>query len=324
LGIQWTYKLPLLAPVFERIPPVLKGVFQGAENGFSPNQVAGALLFVLPLLLAFILYWPQPHQWRRWLWWLTCFAAALIGCVLLLTQSRAGWLGMICAVISLLLLPWRWGRWALLVTVLIVLGALISGVSLPSGPTEALIVDGEGAIHTLLSRQEIWSSALAGIHDFAFTGMGLGTFRSVVHLLYPIPSSPAQYDVAHAHNFFLQSALDLGVPGLVALCSIYLTAAAQLVCLWGWSTQPESNAARHVRGWGVWSVGFAACLIGQTIYSMLDAVALGSKPSFLFWVLFALIFAAANLASRLAAESTSAHTTTARLDLGPISLPAGQ
>ncbi len=45
--------------------------------------------------------------------------------------------------------------------------------------------------------------------------MGLNTFREVVFLIYPIGVSPT-YNLGHAHNFFLQTALDFGVPGLIA------------------------------------------------------------------------------------------------------------
>jgi hypothetical protein len=34
--------------------------------------------------------------------------------------------------------------------------------------------------------------------------------------------------------------------------------------------------------------------VGQTVYSLFDAVAMGSKPNFVWWWWMALIFAAAN------------------------------
>jgi hypothetical protein len=37
------------------------------------------------------------------------------------------------------------------------------------------------------------------------------------------------------------------------------------------------------------------CLVAHTVYSQFDAVALGSKPGFLLWLLFATIFAAGRL-----------------------------
>ncbi len=57
--------------------------------------------------------------------------------------------------------------------------------------------------------------------------MGLGTFREVGRLFYPL-SIPPDYDFAHAHNELLQAGLDLGVPGLVAFVAIYLGAFGML------------------------------------------------------------------------------------------------
>ena len=66
----------------------------------------------------------------------------------------------------------------------------------------------------------------------SFTGMGMDTFRSVVNVLYPLQiisaGSPIK-DIGHAHNEFLQAALDLGIPGLIAFISIYIVAFTMLV-----------------------------------------------------------------------------------------------
>ena len=55
---------------------------------------------------------------------------------------------------------------------------------------------------SLDSRVEIWSRALYALQDFPFTGVGLGTFRRVVNLLYPLFLVPPDVDIAHAHNIF--------------------------------------------------------------------------------------------------------------------------
>lgn len=52
LGTNWLYKFALLDPILRRIPSPLIGVFNGADSGFHPNQVAGTLLYVLPLMIA--------------------------------------------------------------------------------------------------------------------------------------------------------------------------------------------------------------------------------------------------------------------------------
>lgn len=295
LGIQWGNKIPMLAPLLDRIPSVLRGVFSGAESGFSPNQVAGALLFVLPLLVAFGLLAPRRGRLPRPEWWLIALVGLGMSGVLVLTQSRGGLLGFGVGVAVVATLPHRWGRWGVLI------GGSLAAVSAPWWFGSLLDLLGgvgamaNGAESTLASRQEIWQRAMYGIQDFFFTGMGLGTFRAILPILYPLFTVGPDVDMAHAHNFFLQTALDFGVPGLTALLVIYGLAMAQIVRLWR-CTQPATDALPLQATWRTLAVGLAGCLAAQTVYSQFDAVAMGSKPNFLLWYLLALIFGAAQWA----------------------------
>ena len=77
-------------------------------------------------------------------------------------------------------------------------------------------------------RVEIWSRAIYMIQDFSFTGIGMGSYMDVADLLYPFfLAAPGKID--HAHNLFLQVAVDLGIPGFIAWLSIFLG-----VCLSAW------------------------------------------------------------------------------------------
>jgi len=50
-------------------------------------------------------------------------------------------------------------------------------------------------------------------------------------------------------------------------------------------------ARTRQRGDGLWAVGLLGVLAAQSLYSMTDAVAMGSKVNLFFWLLFGLIFA---------------------------------
>ena len=294
LGIEWANKFPFLAPIYNSIPTVLRGFFAGAERGFHGNQVAGTLLYVLPLLYALVLFAPTGQRLCRPVWWLLGLLALYMTGVLVLTQSRAGLLGFGAGMLVLLLLPVRWGRWGLVVA-----GFLVA-VSAPFWLNPVLNFLGSIGntaldTSTLTGREEVWSRALYGIQDFVFTGMGLGTFRAIMPVLYPMFLIAPDFDIAHAHNFFLQTALDLGLPGLMALLAIYIVAVVQIVGLW--RAPVASVAVLPLQAtWRTYAIGLAGCLVAQTVYSQLDAVTMGSKPNFLFWILFALIFGAANCA----------------------------
>ena len=279
LGTAWLHKLPAVGDVIERIPAPLVGVFAGADSGFHPNQVAGTLLYVAPLALAMAV----AALMQRRPWWISVplwVAALTMTGVLVLTQSRGGLLGLSVGVVVMLLAPWRWGRWMLVLTAAVLLLAL---PWLPLDTLLALVADAPaaelvGGAGSLGFRQEVWSAALFGLHDFVFTGMGLGTFRDVVFLLYPINIAPT-YDLGHAHNFWLQTGLDFGLPGLIALLAMMICAFAGLRLAWKAAEGLEDKAL---------VIGLLGSLVAQSVYSLLDAVAMGAKTNVFFWILLAL------------------------------------
>ncbi|MCC6456161.1 MAG: O-antigen ligase family protein, partial [Caldilineaceae bacterium] len=153
---------------------------------------------------------------------------------------------------------------------------------LSDAPTVAAL----GGTQSLGFRGRVWTMALWGLADFPFTGMGLGTFREIGPLFYNL-DIPANYDIAHAHNLFLQTGLDFGLLGMVCLIAVYLAAGVQLVG--SWASLPQARP---------WVIGLAGSLAGQFVFAQLDAVALGAKTNFMFWYWLALVFALGNLAAR--------------------------
>jgi putative inorganic carbon (HCO3(-)) transporter len=293
-GLEPRAKLPGIGPILDAIPKPLVGVFAGAEGGFSSNQVAGTLLYVLPLLLAAAWAGLRGRAWSQWCWWVIVVCAGWMGAVLLLTQSRGGLLGLALGVMAMGVLARVRRGWWVLGGLCLVAGALF--FVLPEGLTEVIsdapAVQSVGGVVTVQHfRAQVWQAARWGLADFAFTGMGLGTFRKLVYLLYPTPGIPPTYDLAHAHNFFLQTGLDFGLPGLAAILLLY---GAALGALWQmarrthpplWPTLPWLTPR-------VLAIGWMGSMVGQTFYSLFDAVAMGSKPNFVWWAWLALILAA--------------------------------
>ncbi len=122
------------------------------------------------------------------------------------------------ACLAMILINKRWGgRLLLLLLVALLIGLPFIPTSLFDLIGDVLTVEALGGVATLSNfRLDVWTQAYAGLQDFPFTGMGFGTFRALLFLLYPTRISPS-YNVGHAHNFFLQTGLDFGLPGLIAM-----------------------------------------------------------------------------------------------------------
>jgi putative inorganic carbon (HCO3(-)) transporter len=310
LGAHWLEKAPVLTALTRHTPRLIHSLPDLRSAGISANQIAGALTLYLPLATALVVgLWASS---RAFLLHLLALAGSvafvlLVGGVLLLTQSRAGWVG---GAVGLLALGTLWGlshrqRWARAFGIVLPLLALlvVAGVFLYVGPRrvmETIYEAGSGTAveeaigeMSLAGRIEIWNRALYAIQDFPFTGCGLGTFRRVVHILYPLFLASPDFDIAHAHNIFLQTTLDLGLPGLIAYLA--LLGIAMATC---W------RCARHggplVRAT---ALGLAAGLVGLHVYGLADAVALGSKPGVAFWFALGLIAALPRVAEQERIES---------------------
>jgi len=303
LGTQWIPKFALLQPVLALLPARLTGL-PGAAEGFHPNEVAGALLWVAPLgvtcALAAIGNTPTitralgPGRAIGLL--AACFLAALVLVgVLFLTQSRGAWIAAALIFPALVILYAR-GRarlaLAILFGVVIVAGLVWFGIARPESLRSLVLGPAEDparglSLENLSVRVEIWSRAIYGIQDFSITGMGMNTFRRVLPVLYPLFSIGPEADIGHAHNTFLQAGVDLGMPGLIAYLAIHISALAMMASLWRRMNElplPLALSRAAILGLGG---GLAAHLL----YGITDAVALGAKPGLLWWLLLALVAA---------------------------------
>ncbi len=324
LGMNYPVRFSFLAPVISRIPVIFQDL-PGAESGLQHNAVGGTLTWVLPLFCTLSVYlskykiekrvtektWVRFTQSRVAVWGLRIglwLGTLFLGLVLLLTQSRGSYLAFGITVLGMLFLvmPKRW-RWILLVfvcLVVLVLGVLIVREGSWQGFIDQLGLSGEEGLstRTLDPRLEIWSRAIYGVQDFPLTGMGMNTFREMVHVLYPFftISPELELDIAHAHNEFLQAALDLGVPGLIAFISIYIISFWMLVKIWkNPSVEGVSPKTSNERVTFIVSqdlilkkalvLGLGGGLFGHLIFGMTDAITLGAKPGIFFWMLLALI-----------------------------------
>jgi O-antigen ligase len=246
------------------------------------NAMAGALL---PLFcLACGIWQLKLSGWQRAL---LIAALFFMGLMLLLTQSRNAWLA--------LLVTWAayrlWGRFrfsflAMGLSLLIVLPFTVNLLP-PAGlahlERSVVFVDdltkaGETDEPSWLSRLEIWRVAGKTLADYPVLGTGLHTFEAVSRANYVYAVVEPAFNFTHAHNLFLQSAVNQGFMGLLALVGLWG------VALWGlWQRQPQMVLEN-----GDWTAVLGAVMVGLLWFNLFDLLAWEMADGLLIWVLLAI------------------------------------
>lgn len=231
------------------------------------NVLAGALVIILPLLLALALQ--KSHRL------VFILLLPFVASILVLTQSRGGYLAVAVALPVVIILHWPRLLYTILPIMIIVI-LLIQQFSVQSVLNQ---LSSDSSLGGWDGRLDIWIQSAHALYDFSFTGIGIGTFTLVIPLLYPLRVNIEGYP--HAHNLFLQIGLDLGLPGLIAylalLINLFIMVAATL-CARRISVIHRTLA-----------IGSTGSLIAMLIHGLLDAVTWGTKLAFMPWLLFALI-----------------------------------
>jgi putative inorganic carbon (HCO3(-)) transporter len=305
LGIDWAVgKIGFIDRILTRLPTYISGL-PGAESGFHPNTVAATLLWVLPAFVVFAIALTTRRRairaafgegWATLLQIFSVGASLFVLGVFLLTQSRSSYIGLagsgIVMLFIVLLSRWRWPTLGGLIILLFALALILSQVGVDPLinwlTTSGLASNSGFSLNSLEARLEIWSRALYGLQDFSFTGMGMNTFRTVVHVLYPLFTISPEKDIGHAHNEFLQAGLDLGLPGLIAFLGVYMGAFWMLIGIWG--QRGRSNQGYFpLNIHKVAVLGLGGGLLAHLIFGLIDAVPLGARSGFLFWASLGLI-----------------------------------
>ena len=284
LGTQWLTKLPVMADLLSHLPLMIRGL-PGAESGFNPNRIGSTMILFVPLQLLLLpggaAYAGLSRARRCWLKIGLGLSLLLTGAVLLLSQSRLAWAALILGLIGIAGVAVRQLR---LVAVALIAAVMVVSVAFgPADVGEWLVRQGwmasSGEV-SWLGRVEVWSRALWAIADFPLTGTGLDMFRRLAGPSYPLFVFPHGHDVGHAHNTYLQVALDLGLPGLVCYLALLGT-----VLVAGW----QSHKRACDRLVSTVALGGTAGLATHAAWGMADALPLGTRADFFWWVLLALV-----------------------------------
>jgi putative inorganic carbon (HCO3(-)) transporter len=264
------------------------------SDTIHPNVMGGTLILLIPIPISTLLFSANRLSKIQRIFYLFACLSMLV--ILALTQSRGAWLALLVGLFLLVVLRFgipvffsstgrpRWG-WLMLILAGIGAGALVSALGYQTVLDDLIGSSAGVAQGGFAGRMEIWSRAIYMIQDFPFTGVGMGAFGPVADALYPfIQFAPGTLE--HAHNLFLQVAVDLGLPGLVAFLAVLSIGLWGAGCLW-------RNGWREGRSW---QAGLGAGLLGSQIaliiHGLTDAVTWGMvRPAPLVWAVWGLTIA---------------------------------
>ncbi len=248
----WARGLPNL------VPGLTRDSFGNVQAGIHANELGGTLALLLPFALALLLLPGERAGGAPRLppaVFLAC--VGLMGAALLLLGSRSGLLGALAGtgVVIWWARPRSRGGYG-----------LAAGLVIAAGLGLALLrAEDPASVDTVSFRLELWARTVTMIRDAPFTGIGLNAFPLVQPDLYPILRHEATGFVAHAHNVYLQTAVDLGVPGLIAFLA--LVAALVSAARRGLALRPSPLL-----------LGAAGSLVAWGGHGLVDAITLGAKP----------------------------------------------
>lgn len=248
-----------------------------SRTSVNRNALAATAMMVLPIAVAVALSPIGSLRLQGALRIVAMLTALGAGAVVVLMQSRSAWLAAIAVL-------WLWARAAMrpktwwIITGLLTLGVPLALVFVWDGHPRTLEL-----ADALQARVEIWKQGLQALRPSPWFGIGLDYFR---HSGYsPILVWPDQIvGRPHAHNFFLQTALDVGLIGLAA----YLAVLGYVVrrALETMRSKTGDAWLRHL------AAGALLSLVSVHVYGVLDAVPLGAKVGIFQWVACGLILAA--------------------------------
>ncbi len=283
LFIDWKMKIGWITQLALYLP-VTPGALPGLGEKLNPNPVAGTLALIIPLLAALSSYaYSRRKDPETRLANLTLLIA-LTGLVLslflgLLTQSFSGWIAALVGLVILGAGHYGWLKEGLerrRIWTRRGLAAFFMGLPVISSAPWLL-----SRFLELGNRPVIWDSALMVVQDFPFTGAGMSTFSDLSERVYFIMiGDDVLTEISSAHNGFLQTAVDLGVPGLVTYVALWV---ASVRTLWILLRRRHGGAYDHV------AIGCLGALAAAWVYQITDAIPLGAKVGALWWITLGIV-----------------------------------
>lgn len=258
-----------------------------------PNELGSYLALCLPFVIGyFIVSWRTLRKKKQAVWKIAALGAVVVVLTtnLALSLTRAAWVSVAIATLCICLyfvvrtlseiksVGVRW-KFVLIGAALI---TSICGVSLFLMPQhikarfQTMIEQPTGFMG---ERPQWWQTSLELIQKYPLTGVGLGRFRQE----YELNGPPEQYSIPyHAHNVYLQTAVEHGVPSLFLFLWMIIIIGRRVFAIHSFI---DSDDNFWIMGTFIGGSGF---LISALIYGLADNI--HHRTVLLFWFIIGIIF----------------------------------
>lgn len=179
---------------------------------FSPNMFASYLIMAIPLSIGVL---SDNTLLRRHSFFLK-LSLTFIVISLLLTKSLAAWISLALGLIIFLnIFPQKgYRKLSLIFTIFILIAPLFILLL-----RHDMFINLANQQNTILQRLSFWRSAIEIIKDFPINGVGVGNLENI----YPKYKELMANETRFAHNILLQTWVETGLPGTIALILLILS-----------------------------------------------------------------------------------------------------
>ncbi len=223
------------------------------------GKLAAYLCAVLPVVIGFAAasFRKNAKSYLFWLWSLLSVSGATL---LFMTRSRGAFVAFFLTAVIVAVLRRAWK----VLAVLCIAGAVVVAL-LPR--SMVIHLDAENKEQSIVERFELWHRAWDVIEQRPWTGTGINTY-AVAHQQFDTRQNWRVKNY-YAHNGYLQTASEIGIPGTMALVSFFIW--------WLWINKPsakDKTAVAEIR-WGLLggSIAFLIFCMGDTAMHSLQPVA---------------------------------------------------
>jgi O-antigen ligase len=254
------------------------------RGGFSHYQTFANVFFILFCLAAGLAAGATGGA-RRW----RAATAALLGVVVVFTFTRGIWLALLAA---LAIFAWVFARRTRTALAVLAAGALVAALLVPSllRSRALTMADREANVERLL----LWETTWNMLRDRPLLGVGIGNYP-VAQAAYLRDEVPLAMTRTHAHNIWLQAAVERGALGALALLWLAASLLREAVVAVR-RLPPQAAAARGL------AVAALAALTGFFVDGLVQNNFGDAQVALLFW-LTAGVVAVCGRAARAAAPA---------------------